>query len=58
MLIGGFVIMKQLNIAIPDELSEQIRQLAFDKRITKRELVTRYLEEAIKRETNQSNLDG
>lgn len=50
--------MKQLNIAIPDELSEQIRQLAFDKRITKRELVTRYLEEAIKRETNQSNLDG
>lgn len=50
--------MKQLNIAIPDELSEQIRQLAFDKRVTKRELVTKYLEEGIKRETTQTNLDG
>lgn len=47
----------QLNIRIPKELSEQIRQLAFDKRITKKDLIIKYIEEGIKRETGQTKLD-
>ncbi len=47
----------QLNIRVPIELSEQIRQIAFDKRTSKTKLVTKYIEEGIKRETEQSRLD-
>ena len=47
----------QLNIRVPIELSEQIRQIAFDKRASKTKLVTKYIEEGIKRETEQSRLD-
>lgn len=47
----------QLNIRIPIELSEQIRQVAFDKRITKKDLIIKYIEEGIKRETEQTTLD-
>ncbi len=49
---------KQLNIRVPVELSEQIRQLAFDKRTSKTKLVTKYIEEGIKREIGQTELDG
>ena len=47
----------QLNIRVPVELSEQIRQIAFDKRTSKTQLVTKYIEEGIKREREQSRLD-
>lgn len=48
----------QLNIRVPIELSEQLRQLAFDKRTSKTKLVTKYIEEGLKKETEQSTLDG
>jgi len=48
----------QLNVRIPIELSEQIRQVAFDKRTTKKDLIIKYIEEGIKRETRQTTLDG
>lgn len=48
---------KQLNIRVSDELSEQLRQIAFDKRTSKTQLVTKYIEDGIKRETEQT-IDG
>lgn len=47
----------QLNVRISDELNEQIREIAFNKRVSKKELVTKYIEDGIRRETKQSTLD-
>lgn len=48
---------KQINVRVPYDVSEQIRQLAFDKRISQTELINKYIKEGLKKETTQSKLD-
>lgn len=48
---------KQINVRVPYEVSEQIRNLAFEKRVSQTHLINKYIEEGLKRETRQSRLD-
>ena len=48
---------KQINIRVPNEINEQLRELSYKKRVTKTELVNKYIREGLKRETNQAKLD-
>lgn len=43
---------KQLNIRIPNELNEKLRELAYEKRTTKTDIVTRFIEDGIKKESS------
>ncbi len=43
---------QQLNVRIPKELNEQLRDLSYQTRKSKTEIVTNYIIEGIKRETN------
>lgn len=48
----------QKNIRITEELNKKIRHKAIESNETDSELITRYIEEGLKRESNQTTFDS
>lgn len=47
----------QKNIRISEELNEKVKIKAVKDKVTASELITRYIEEGLKRDSNQATLD-